>query len=271
MTLYGRKVAVEIGVPGEDFKRWEGLRVSARVKKTRDSSPNTAEIEVYNLSADSIHHAQRDGAAVRLFAGHDLERLIFVGKINQGGAILKKQGPDRVLAIEAQDGGREYTQTRVNKTFDRGTKLSEIIQYLTDKTALPAAAIEIERDAELTQGVTLTGRVSDVLDRLSKSIDAVWSIQDGEVQFLPRGGHTSDQAVLVSSAEGSKNLIGSPAPTNNGLEVTALLDGRFLPGRRIRLQSEMYDGIYRVISLEHVYDSGWDNAFYTVMVCKEVG
>lgn len=271
MPLYGRQVALEIGVAGEDFRRWEGLRVAARVKKTPKSSPNAAEIEVYNLSADSIAEAQRDGAIVRLFAGYDVHRLIFAGSINRDGATLKKQGPDRVLSIEAKDGGREYTRKRVNRTYDKGTKISKIVEDLAADTALPQAVIEVDEDAQLTQGVTLTGRISDALDRLAESTAGEWSIQDGELQFLPRGGYTSDQAILVSSAPGSRNLIGSPAPGKDGLEVTALLDGRYLPGRRIRLEAADYQGIYRVRSLEHSLDSGWDQAYYSEMVCKEVG
>jgi len=267
---YGRQVFLDVGVPGSPFRRFEDLRVSARVRKGLESEPNSAQIDVYNVNEDSVAVAQDTGAIVRLFAGYGVPRLIFEGSINRDGAVMKKQGPDRVLSIDAKDGGRIYRQARINKTFDRGTDLQEVFEALAEETGLPLGAVELPDSAQLTQGVTLTGKVSDELDRLARSLDASISSQDQLLQVLPRGGFAPDEAILVSSQEGSKNLIGSPAPGDRGIDVRALLDGRFLPGKRISLDSERFDGVYRVISLEHVLDSGWDESFYSDLVCREV-
>jgi len=267
---YNRQVFLDVGVPGGSFRRFEDLRVSARVRKGLEGEPNNAEIDVYNTNEDSISAAQEDGAIVRLFAGYGVPRLIFEGSINRGGAVMKKQGPDRVLSIDAKDGGRQFRQARINETFDRGTDLAEVFDVLADATELPLGAIEIPQGAQLTQGVTLTGRVSDALDRLARSLDVSISVQDQFLQVIPRGGFGPEQAILVSSADGTKNLIGSPSPGSDGLEVRAILDGRFLPGQRISLDSERFNGVYRVISLEHVLDSGWDQSFYSDLVCREV-
>lgn len=267
--LYGRQVIAEIGVPGQNFRRWEGLRISARVRLGLESSPNSAEIDIYNLTRDSISRAQEKGAAIRLFAGYSTPRLIFAGPINRGGAVMTKQGPDRILSIEAKDGGIAYQAARINKTFDRGMSLQNVFDALAEETGLPLGAVEIPDGAQLTQGVTLTGRVSDALDRLATMTSAEWSIQQGELQFLPRGQTTPDQAVLVSSAPGSRNLIGSPAPGNDGLEVRALLDGRLKPGRRIKLKSDQFEGVYRIRQVEHALDSGWDQPFYSDLILRE--
>ena len=267
---YMRQIFLDVGVPGSSFRRFADLRISARVRKGLEGEPNSAEIDVYNTSEDSVAATQEDGAIVRLFAGYGTPRLIFEGSINRGGATMTKRGPDRLLSIQAKDGGREFRQARINRTFDRGTTLREVFDALADETGLPLGAVEIPEAAQLTQGVTLAGRVSDELDRLARSLDVSISVQDQLIQVVPRDGFAPDQAIRVTSEPNGKNLIGSPAPGGDGLEVRALLDGRFLPGHRIALDSERFDGVYRVLSLEHVLDSGWDQSFYSDLVCREV-
>ena len=268
--LYGRQVFLDIGPEDGPFKRFEDLRISGRIRKTLGGDPNSAEIDVYNIAPDSIAAAQQSGAIVRLFAGYSVPRLVFTGSINPEGVSVKKQGPDRVLSIEAKDGGRRYRLARINKTFDRGTDLGEVFSELASATGLPLGAVDVPQGAQLTQGVTLTGRVSDALDTLARSLDADISFQDRALQILPRGGFSQDEAILVTSEPRGRNLIGSPAPGSEGLEIRALLDGRFLPGQRISLESERYSGLYRIRQLEHALDSGWDQSFYSDLICKEV-
>ena len=268
--LYDRTVYCEIGVPGEQFRRFEDLRISARVRKGSESEPNSAEIDIFNVSADSISSAQDEGAIVRLFAGYSTPRLAFTGSINPGGATQSKDGTDRLLEIEAKDGGRAFRSARINKTFDRGTRLTEVLDEINGEVGLPDGAIEVPEGAELTQGVTLTGPIKDVLPRLNRSLNVEISIQDRTLQVLPPDGVAPDEAILVSSSPPNRNLIGEPRPTDDGLEVTAYLDGRFLPGQRIRLESRRFEGLYRIVSLEHSLDSGWDQAFYSELTCREV-
>lgn len=268
--LYNRQVFVEVGVPGNDFRRWEDLRVAARIQKGRTSSPNTGEIDIFNLSKESVSHVQQDGAIVRLFAGYEIPRQVFLGEINPDGVALKKQGVDRVLSIEAQDGGGKFRTSRINKSFNRGTSLSEIFDELAGATGAPLGAISIPKDAQISEGVTLAGDVSAELDRFARSLDLDWSYQDGALQVLPRGEGAPDEAILVSSAPDRRNLIGEPAPGKDGLEVRSLLDGRHIPGRRVKIESEEYEGIYKILGVEHVLDSGWDQAFYSDLILREI-
>lgn len=267
--LYNRQVFLEIGVPGQQFRRFEDLRISAKVKKTRGGEPNSAEIDVYNVAPDSIAAAQEDGAIVRLFAGYSVPRQIFIGAINPSGAVVKKETVNRVLQIEAKDGGTVYRTARINQTFDRGTDLEQVFDALAQQTGLPLGSVEVPQGAQLTQGVTLTGRVSDALDTLARSLGAEISFQDQALQIIPRDGFAPGEAILLTSEPEGRNLIGAPAPTDDGIELRSLLDGRYLPGKRIKLESAEYNGIYKILSVDHALDSGWDQSFYSDLVCRE--
>jgi hypothetical protein len=52
--------------------------------------------------------------------------------------------------------------------------------------------------------------------------------------------------------------------------VVSLLQPTIRPGRRFRLESRDYRGIYRAISVEHSGDSGWETDFYTRISARAV-
>ncbi|MFU8802628.1 MAG: hypothetical protein ACNA8W_02355 [Bradymonadaceae bacterium] len=260
--LFGRQIIIEIGEPGGEARRWTELRISGRVEKSPARSPNTCIIEVYNPSPVAIALAQVRGVVVRVLAGHSVPRLLFTGTVNKGGAVLAKQGVDRVLTIEATDGGRRFQEAHVNQTFSRELTAEQVFGILADAMGLPLGAVQVGEDVRFS-GVSVVGPVRDALDDLVRSIGARWSVQDGALQVLTDDEDTGEAVVVVSAKSG--NLIGSPSPTDDGIEFTALLDGRIRPGRRVILESEQYKGTYRAREVQHVFDSGWEDSFYTVV------
>jgi hypothetical protein len=263
--LFGRQVIIEIGEPGGEARRWTDLRISGRVEKSPARSPNTCILEVYNPSPIAIALAQARGVVVRVLAGHDVPRLLFVGDINRAGAIVEKQGPDRVLTIEATDGGRRFQEGHINQSFGRELTAEQVFGVIADAMNLPLGAVLVG-DSVRFGGVSVVGPVRDALDDLTRSIGARWSIQDGALQVLSEDEDTGEAVVVVSSTTG--NLIGSPSPTDEGIEFKALLDGRIRPGRRVVLESEQYQGVYRAIEVQHVFDSGWEDSFHTLVTAR---
>lgn len=266
-----RVVIIQIGQPGEDGREFRGLRISGRVEKTSGGEPNTATIEIINPSEDSIAAAQEPGAMIRVLAGREREpvRLLFQGDINRGGATYEMSGVDTLLKIEAQDGGRRLRAATVNESFGGEVTGEQIFGVLADSLGVPLGNIDLgESDLRWPRGLAIAGPARSELDHLTRSLGLAWSIQDGALQVLPEGDDTGELAVVVSSANG--NLIGSPRPGDDGLEVTALLDGRIRPGRRIVVESRQFEGIYRSMEVTHIFDSGWDQNFYSVVVAQEV-
>lgn len=270
MKAFGRQVIVEIGQPGQEGRRFDGLRIHGRVEKSRGGEPNTANVEIINTTRGTVSLAQESGAMIRVLAGYDVARLIFEGDINRGGAIVEMNGADRTLRIEAQDGGRALRETHIEESFSGGVTPEQVINGIREGAGLAAIDTSLpEQSGSLSwpRGLTIAGMMDKALDQVTEQMAAEWSIQDGALQVIPRGGYTEEESVLVSATNG--NLIGSPKPGDDGLEVTALLDGRIKPGRRIKLESRDFKGVYGVNELTHIFDSGWDNTFYTVATCRE--
>lgn len=253
MRLYGRQFELQAGTPDSQGKAWSDLRVSFDVTHTQTSEPNKAQITVYNLHRGALSYFQSDDTVVRLLAGYDQPALIFAGEPMSGGVTQKREGVDRVLEIEAQDGGRELRQKRVNLSLATEATMQGVADRMARKLGLAAAQTDLPEDVTLKQGVHAQGPVRDVLDRVTRSTGARWSIQDRTLTIYERGGEAGRRAAVFSSENG--NLIGTPKEKDSGVSVKALLEPSLRPNLRFRLESRELSGLYRASEVKFSGDT----------------
>lgn len=261
--MFGRKVTLQIGQPDTVGRSFTDLRIAFRVDMTRDATPNSASILAYNLSPESIALIQRPGSVVRLLAGYDVPRLVFVGDPIRDGVRLEKRGPDRILSIEAQDGGNRYRATRVHVSFATDTTVDQVFEHVAEQMGLPTGYVRIDRLKRFPSGVVLSGDARDVLDRIATMSGADWTITDGTLNVIPKGEASGEPAVKFSTEQG--NLIGSPSKMGNGgVEIVGLLEPALRPGRSFVVKSSILTGAYVATEVSFVGDSGFDNPYYTI-------
>jgi hypothetical protein len=237
------------------------LRVRFRVDKNLGKEPNTAEITIYNLSADTRAKVQIKGARVVLEAGYasDGVRGIFVGDVRT--AKSEHVGADWVTTLKCGDGERSIRHARVNESFAPGTGIADVARSLTRAMGVEPGNID-EAVKNLTRqhvhGYAVHGRAAVWFDRAITAAGLEWSIQDGRLQVLAKGEATKEPAVVLAADSG---LIGSPEynaaekdkPAT--LTVKALLQPRIRPGGRIVLESNAHKGTFRVIKVGHAGDT----------------
>lgn len=269
MALFGRQVLLTLSNEDGQGKAFPGFRVVFDVKMSTSSTPNTAVIEAYNLNPASVALAQEPSSVIELSVGYDVPRLIFRGNPTKDGVRSERRGVDRVLHIEAQDGGRAFKEARVNVSFSTSTTLQQVTDEIARQMGLPTGTLRIPGGVTFPHGITLTGPARDVLDRLASSYASEWYIRDGALQFLGAGEDTGEQAILFSADSG--NLIGSPTKKDDGVEVTGLLTPSLRPGKPFRVQSRDINGDFTATDVSFRGDSGWDRPFYVVAVGKPRG
>lgn len=267
MRVFGRRVILQLGTAGGLAREITDLRVGFRVEMTDASTPNRARIELYNAGDWALAAMQGANAVVRLLVGYDSDggvpRLVFQGDPVKGGVKRRRAGPDVVLSVEAQDGGRVYAARHISESLATATTSAQLFAVLADRLGLPLGYVDgVVGDVSFPHGLTLTGRVADQLDRVAALSGARWGIRDGTVQVWPVGGSTGEAAVVFSAATG--NLIGSPVPTDEGVEITGLLAPTLRPGKPFRVVSEQLTGDYVATSVEFKGDAGWGTEFYVV-------
>jgi hypothetical protein len=270
--LFQRVVSVEFGREGEKGVRHSDLRVFADIKSSKASSPNTAEIKIWNLAQSSIDRLNDDKAVIRVFAGFrdSGEKLVFEGTPKKNGVSIERQGPEKVTKVVARDGGGAWDRGRLSISFSREVSFREVFQECVKSFGIPEGNIRLPNELKFPQGIHLDGSTSAIMTRLADSADSNFWIQNGFLNFWPKDTPTNPlpNAQLFSYISG--NLIGAPTPTNYGVEIKTLLCTDIRPGMPFKLQSIYRNGNYIARDVAHKIDSGYDNEYYSYITGRPV-
>ena len=253
--LFRRTAALTIGT-----LRLVELDFSFNIEKSLDREPNTAEIQVYNLSETSRKAIEQTARQrVQLEAGYQQPagtRVIFDGDLRK--AHSRREGPDVVTEVEAADGERAYRTARVNRSFGAGTSLGSVIQSIgrslgvgVGNLAELATQAGFEGLGQLfSEGTVTSGPAREEFSGLLDSAGIEWSIQDNTLQLLPRGQALAGTAVVLSSDTG---LVESPSVDSEGVATAKMLMiPDVFPGRKVQIESEFVRGLYRVTKAKFI-------------------
>lgn len=213
-----------------------GLRLKFEIKKSLNSTPNLAQINVYNPNANTRNFLESDKTYVTLNVGYGTQKgLIFTGKVRN--CIVQRQGVDTVATIYSGDGQKDWENSIINKTYSEGVSVRQVVNDLigTFKETAVGDLLGLDKPADKLRGQTLSGSTKDIFDTIAKDYGFEWSIQDGAVVTIPPGDLVrANEAVLIRADTG---MIGEPTITQMGAEVTALLNPQLKPNRLFRIES----------------------------------
>ncbi len=223
----------------------------------------TLDLEVRNLSdahRRELLASPRRRTSVEVQAGYENARaLIFRGDLRK--VVPARDGTDWVLKVTAGDGEHALRNARVSQSFAAGATLDQVVRAIADAmgvgagnavTALRGATLGA-LDATFAEGTILHGLAAAELTRLTSSAGLTWSIQDGVLQVLPRGGALAREALLLSPSTG---LIGAPEIVNRRtITVKALLIPGLVPGQQVVLDSGIARGAWRISTAEYTGDT----------------
>lgn len=274
--LFDRAYAVNIGAPKQTAALQYGtigtkpaaLRVRFEVEKTIfGASPNHSKIELFNLSVESRSSIKK-GYLVQLLAGYSTlkNKSPLIGTIFTGNVYTAKSdrnGPEIITTLECLDGGSAITYAVLDKSYGPGTTL---VQILTDiatamsltTTSNPAAvsagvAIGIPEQT-FNNGFVCKGPCKDSLDMLLKPQGLEWSVQNGNLNIIPKTAFDGNTAQVVSVETG---MIGVPSLNEYFVQFTSLLNPKLVPGALVQIFSEntLLNGFYKIRKAKYTGDS----------------
>jgi hypothetical protein len=292
---YLRKVGlfVTAGSSGLDLSN---MRIVFKVFQADvPSTPNYANIKVYNLSADTSKSVQKEFTAVRLQAGYEGGSY---GVIFNGSIKMVRRGRDNptdtFLEILAADGDVARNFGIVNTTLAAGATPDQQFAAVIKAMGLPAGFTPDLPITALSRGKVLYGMGRDRMDDIAASVNATWSIQNGQVQVVPLTSFIPGTAVVLNSNSG---MIGVPQQTEDGIHIDCLLNPRikigtlvqidnksiqttFLGGQNLFAQGRLenipgllpkvtWDGFYRVYVCEHTGDTR-GTPWYSNLICLAI-
>ena len=257
--------------PPEDNRGFSELRVSFNIKKTLESKENEAEIEIYNVSRDSYKLLQKinETYIVQLAIGYgEVKNSLFLGNIEN--SFYYREGPDWILKIVGKDGQELNQDSIVNKSYRENFTLKNVLLDMIDSSnIIPEGAYKSARkwieenlssDVRSHNGLTISGKLIDEINKLLAEVGASLSIQDEKAQIIFNNSNTKDDIVLLSPSTG---LIGSPIDkgSEEGIEFRCLLIPLIKPGILVKIESKTINDFYRVDNVVYkgdTYGNDWE-------------
>lgn len=171
------------------------LRVAFDIERDEKPWPNSAEIQIWNLTPEHREwlSAQR-AVPCRLKAGYRGSLgLLFEGYLRD--AISEHQGTDWITALTAGDGelnedGEPLGGGSIRKTWKRGTPLVTIVKDFAKELKIGAgnstivgASAKLSTGFVLSHAFSVDGPVFDELEYFMRAVGLRWSIQDSALQL----------------------------------------------------------------------------------------
>lgn len=228
------------------------LDIAFSFERTLRRRPGRCELKVWNLSEThrrQLEQLQAGHVFVELEAGYaDGVSRIFRGELHKASTVRTE--PDIVTTIASRD-GRGPHAARTARSHAAGTPVATVVRGLVSdmgvgegNVAQVLATATMGGVGTFARGATVSGSAADHLDRVLSSTGHEWSVQEGALQVLPRGGALQRTAVRLAPETG---LIGSPARDEHGkLKVTTLMIPDLVPGRLVRVESADVQATLRI-------------------------
>jgi hypothetical protein len=94
------------------------------------------------------------------------------------------------------------------------------------------------------------------MDTIGRGNNFYWSSQNETIEIIPGDGFIGSVAIISPQT----GMIGTPAITDNGVKVAAMLNPEIRPNRRIQVSSQTLemnaaDGMYRVSEVTYSGDN----------------
>lgn len=223
-----------------------------------DDTPNLnhAEIKIFNLSNSTIKSFKNKQQMI-VNAGYEGDvGSVFIGAIYDIDS--KKEGIDKVTTIKAIDASDQRARLRVNRSYKKGTRASQIITDLCRLSGISIGQLSLKKDVQYRNGKNVSGKPLSLLKQLSKDCNSRFKITKGLAYFY-HGKQGNNVRFVFGPRTG---LIGSPEPFKReedevvvrGYNVRTLLNHRVQENSIIELKSDVVTGKFRVIEGNHSYN-----------------
>jgi hypothetical protein len=223
------------------------FRVVFRTIHGDQTSPGRCEITVYNLRDATANAWIREFNYVELSAGYEHGRF---GVIFSGTIMQYKKGResaiDSYLTIYAMDGDPYINFRRVKYTVPPGTSPDEQTKMHANdlknqNNGVVGELQSVQGASDVTGGVIATDRPQVMyglsVDRVAeweRTTGNSWSVQNGVVRNISFTGYSIDDEVVINSRTG---MVGVPEVTQDGIELTMLLNPSLFIRQRVRLDN----------------------------------
>lgn len=234
------------------------LRIEFSISKSVSSAANTADIKIFNLTESHRNSIGNEFDEITLEAGYIPPNgggnvgIIFKGAVRD---VMheKDQKGNIITTISCGDGDKALRKATISKSYPKGTPVKDVVEDLykeMEKQGVDKGEWKFPdkmTDKTFKRPYAACGSCAREMDTIGRGNGFYWSSQDQVVEIIP-GDEFIGGVVLLTPQTG---LIGTPAITDNGVRVSALLNPEIRPNRRVQIESDTLsmnaaNGVYRV-------------------------
>lgn len=258
------------------------LEIDFDISFNDKEEPDVSEVTIYNLSEDSINEIKKQGYCIVNAGYREMGNKACVVSGDIEDVTTDWEGLDKVTKIKVSDGGKEWRQAKLNKTYAEGTKASLIMQDLCGVLGYEVVEIKPKEDITYRLGKTIKGYCSDSLKRLVKDTKSKMYINKKRITIRDEkkgndiGFLLNSETGLVGNPTLNKDDSGDKTDLRNSekkkkknkeekktWKVTCLLNAKIETDSIIKIESKTCNGQFRVVSGKHTKD------FNTELVVEE--
>lgn len=224
-VIFGRKYRITVSDAQGNGIDVSQLRCTFNIVKTIQMQPNTSEVTIYNLNAQTENSIMLYGSRVTIEAGYEGSQfgLIFDGDILQ--TIREKEDSTTYkFTILALDSDRAINFEIANYSIVRGQTARSIVDNMLGKAQYPVflGSISDKLDSTaLTRGKVMFGKSSDYLRQIAKTYSLQYYMDDGKLNLINMEDLPEGEAFELNPESG---LIGTPQQTDYGISGQCLLN-----------------------------------------------
>src|SRR5690606_3534343 len=257
----------------------ENLQVTFDISKSSDNKnkTNSAAIEIYNLSDESLKILDTDYPAAVFSAGYSgigIKQL-FSGQVSL--VTTRKSGTDRVTQLRLGTSYTELNHEVLSQLTSPGRTVKDVFEDI--RKAIPGVSRGVYNGTNLNNqvlyGYPLMGTPKEMLNELSEKYQIDWQIDD-EVLYAHDKDRANDenfqQAYIISKYTGlienayrvtqNSDRSTKDKTKKQGVQWRMLLNGDIRAGSIVKLEDTLIQGWYRVDSLRH-FGGFRDNDWFT--------
>lgn len=245
-------------------------------KTSKPSTTNSLEVSLYNLDDSIIEH-------LKINRGNNMLAMLEVGDNSNGlkslftGTVAKvvdnNNKETRITRLTLKDGAVNKNNAFTIRTFEKGTKLVDIIRDVSKDLQLPFGQFDDKQIEEaLTEdGFSLTidsprsiyGKSIDFLKTLLPKRNISVNVQDLELNVVPLKRSKKENVAYISKNTGLlgrvsnvvddiKSKASDPSVSKDSISFNCLMDASIKPDVSVYVKDGNFEGSYKVTSVRYV-------------------
>jgi len=269
-----------------DYKTGNGLlikdlQVTFDISKSTNNKnrTNSASIEIYNLSEESLKILDTDYPAAVFSAGYldtgGVKRL-FSGQVTN--VSTRKSGTDIITQITMGSGYTELNHETLSDVVPPGNNVQDAIEKLRKAIGADRGVYNgTNLNNEIIYGYPLSGTPKEMLDELAEKYQLDWQLDDGVLYVHDNDRAATEQFQLAYVISPFTGLIERPYRVSGdkrrskkdkvkkpGVQMKILLNPEIKAGDIIKIDEGLLKGWYKVDSLRHTGSWRGENWYTTI-------